>query len=185
MLALTALYSQEKSSFKMRDGDMSEVRSLADVVDVVRTRTLSAIGKSQMGATSRYENNVKSDNERDGREYVLQWPEQVPVNSGIIECRVIPKVIAVSGSFMILNVRSGKSIQIGIGLPARYRLHWICYGNWQTVITMLHFHFGVTSLRYRVIFFQLRIYGWLLVKNRFCWRRRNVDGGPTPRPRSF
>ena len=59
----------KKSSFEVRDGGMSEVRSLAGVVNVVRTRTLSAMGKSQTGAMSRYENDVKSDNERDEREY--------------------------------------------------------------------------------------------------------------------
>lgn len=40
---------------------MSEVRSLAEAMNVVRTRTLSAMGKSQ---TSRYENDAKGDNER-------------------------------------------------------------------------------------------------------------------------
>lgn len=123
MLALTALYSQEKSLFEVRDGGMSEVRSLAGVVNVVRTRTLSAMGKSQTRATSRYENDVKSDNERDEREYVLQCLKQRPVNSRIVECRVTHKVVATSGSFMVLNVCSGKSIQIRIGFPARYRLH--------------------------------------------------------------
>ena len=53
----------------MQDGDLGEVRPFAEVVNVVRTRTLSAMGKSQAGATSRYENDAKSDGERDEREY--------------------------------------------------------------------------------------------------------------------
>jgi len=78
---------------------MGEVRSSAEVVNVVRTRTLSAMGESQPGATLCYENAAKSDNERYERKH----------DQGIQS----------EGSFMVLNVCSGESIQIGIGLPAR------------------------------------------------------------------
>jgi len=56
-------------SFEVRDGGMDEVRWFAEVVNVVRTRTLSAMGKSETAATLCYENDAKSDNERDEREY--------------------------------------------------------------------------------------------------------------------
>lgn len=69
MLALTAFNIQEQSLFEMREGEMSEVRSFAEVVNAVIARTLSAMGKSQTGAMSRNENDAKRDNERDGREY--------------------------------------------------------------------------------------------------------------------
>lgn len=65
--------SKKKSSFEVQDSGMSEVRSLAEVVNVVRTRTLSAMGKSQTGAMSCYESDVKSDNERDEREYCYDF----------------------------------------------------------------------------------------------------------------
>ena len=61
--------SRQKTLFEVRDGGMSEVRSLAEVVNVVRTCTLSAMDKSQTGTMSCYESDVKSDNERDEREY--------------------------------------------------------------------------------------------------------------------
>lgn len=68
MLALTALYNREKE-FTRGARWWHEVRSLAEVVNVVRTRTLSTMGKGQTAAMSRYENDVKGDNERDEREY--------------------------------------------------------------------------------------------------------------------
>ena len=85
---------------------MSEVRPFAEVVNVVRTRTLSAMGKSRREQPSCYENDVKSDNEMNASMCL----EQTPVNSGIIECRVTHKVVAAFGSFMVLNVCSGKGI---------------------------------------------------------------------------
>jgi len=86
----------------MRNGNMSEVRSSA------AEPKLSAMGKSQTGATSRYENDAEGDNERDEREYD--------------QASTMPK--AGSGSFMVLDVCSKSiQIQIGFGFPARYRLH--------------------------------------------------------------
>ena len=53
-------HGMRQSSFEVRDGDMSEVRLFAEVVNAVRTRTLSAMGKGQTETTSGYENDAKA-----------------------------------------------------------------------------------------------------------------------------
>jgi len=101
------------------------------------------------------------------------------MNASITES-IQRKTAATSRSFMISNVCTGEGIQIGP--PARYRLYFIYqFRGWHREIVGVRFHSGIASLRYHVIFFQLRINDRLLVEYGSWWRR-DVDSGPTPRP---